>query len=65
MFDRVLNTLLISSHFYKVWKVFERWYVRGIKRYDESNDYLSDEGDNFLADINGELVTMFCKEYFC
>ena len=65
MFDRVLNTLLISSHFYKVSKVFERWYVRGIKTYDESNDYLSDEGENFLADIYGELVTMFSKEYFC
>ena len=65
MFDRVLNTLLISSHFYKVSKVFERWYVRGIKTYYESNDYLSNEGDNFLADINGELVTMFSKEYFC
>ena len=63
MFDRVLNTLLISSHFYKVSKVFED--VRGIKTYDESNDYLSDEGDNFLADIYGELVTMFSKEYFC
>ena len=31
----------------------------------ESNDYSSDEEDHFLADTNGELVSMFSKEYFC
>ena len=35
------------------------------KQYCVSNDYLSDEEDNFLADINGELVSMFSKEHFC
>ena len=35
------------------------------KQYYESNDYLSDEEDNLLADINGELVSMFSKEHFC
>ena len=35
------------------------------KRYYESNDWSSDEEDNFLADINGELVGMLSKEYFC
>ena len=36
-----------------------------LKQYYESNDYLCDEEDNFLADINGELVSMFSKEHFC
>ena len=36
-----------------------------LKQYYESNDYLCAEEDNFLADINGELVSMFSKEHFC
>ena len=65
MSDRVLNTLLINSHFYELQKVFERWCLEESKRYYESNDYSSEEEDNFLADINGELVSMFSQEYFC
>ena len=35
------------------------------KRYYESNDYSSDEEENVLEDINGKLVCIFSKEYFC
>ena len=55
----------LTITFIKFRKISKDGAYKESKRYYESNDYSSTEEDNFLTDINWELVSMFFKKYFC